>query len=263
MAFSIKVDAAFWEDPKFLSLEADIGSQRAAGACLLAWKLAKSYWLKSKTAIPEKVWNRHRFPEALFEHGFARRQDGLVYVSGTKDFVAAYEQCVAAGVASAEARKKKKPNNNSKTDQRTVERNDERTFQPSHSHLHSHSQKKENTVCNTTSSSQKPEPPAHLPKLQETWLQTKSALGSDSKITAHEQEQICRAIRAYGPEYTDAVLFGARFESATENWDPRKNISIHRVLFGKNKQGTPFHEKLSNLSAQHKPKVWEAVSDAV
>lgn len=117
MAFSIKIDAGFWEDPRFLNLEAELGTQRAIGACVASWRLAKTYWLKTKAGIPENVWKRHKFPEGLFEHGLAVRENGSVYVKGTKENVGEYEKAVESGKRGAEIKKQKKPNEIAKNEQ--------------------------------------------------------------------------------------------------------------------------------------------------
>jgi hypothetical protein len=91
----------------------------------------------------------------------------------------------------------------------------------------------------------------HIEACKETWKQTLKAFQVKRNPSAEEETQITRSIQSQGFEYTNLTLLGARFETKTENYDPKKNVSITRVLFGRNKQGIPFHEKLSNLGAQN------------
>lgn len=94
---------------------------------------------------------------------------------------------------------------------------------------------------------------------KEVWRETLKAFQVRKNLSPQDESQIARAIGEYGLEYTKLALLGARFEPKTENYDPRKYVSITRVLFGRNKQGIPHHEKLSNLGAQnseHERQVW-------
>lgn len=65
----------------------------------------------------------------------------------------------------------------------------------------------------------------------QTWLETIALLGGKrTRLIRVEEETIARAIAQHGAETVDLALFGARFEPKFDDFDPRQNIDITRVL---------------------------------
>lgn len=91
---------------------------------------------------------------------------------------------------------------------------------------------------------------SEIGKLKETWIQTLAHFGiTDRKISPMEEQMIARAIQRWGVETTDQALYGARFEKATEKWNPKEHVSLSRIL-ERDKQGNWRVDKFANLGAQ-------------
>jgi hypothetical protein len=87
----------------------------------------------------------------------------------------------------------------------------------------------------------------------EEWGITLKHFGIDRKISAHDQTQLARAIQAHGIEAVRLAIRGARYESASENFNPKQHLSLARI-FGRDRQGNLRVEKFINLGAQNKPR---------
>jgi len=220
LAFSLKIAASFWDDPKYLSLEADLGPIKSLGSCVLAWKLAKAFWMKSKTPIPENVWKRHKLPEALFLYGLAKRRDDGIYVSGTESFVEEYEQKVSAGTASCESRKSKKANKNQENSQRTVEAENDFPFQPSpFPSPFPFQNTKEREKVGTL-----------VVELIDVWRETLSHFGINA-IPAQSDMTMARIIAKYKqPNDIRLALIGQRFERDNPPFMVKEHLSLSRFL---------------------------------
>lgn len=82
-----------------------------------------------------------------------------------------------------------------------------------------------------------------IAKCKTTWLATLKAMGSTrTSIAPSEEQMIARAIQIHGFEWVELALFGARFEPATESFNPREYIDITRILLN-DKQGKPRIQK--------------------
>lgn len=85
--------------------------------------------------------------------------------------------------------------------------------------------------------------PETILKCKKTWLESIKAMGSSRVSCAPSEEQmIARAIQIHGAEWVELALFGARFEPATESFNPREYIDITRILLN-DKQGKPRIQK--------------------
>lgn len=92
----INIEEKLFTDPRWMDLLTKVGCQyKAKGLLLTAWTIAQKHWLKSKV-IPEKAWPKDL--DVLIEVELAtRRQDGSVYVKGSKKAFLWLEQKSRAG----------------------------------------------------------------------------------------------------------------------------------------------------------------------
>jgi hypothetical protein len=90
----INVEDSFWSDYRFFDFAAAVGCRfKAIGILVCAWKLAQEFWRSDakkkkpgRLLIPADRWASSRFPESLFECGWAeRRENGDVYLKGSED----------------------------------------------------------------------------------------------------------------------------------------------------------------------------------
>jgi hypothetical protein len=66
---------------------------------------------------------------------------------------------------------------------------------------------------------------------EDEWLRTLTVLGCPrGNALPHEHELIGRAIQMWGARAVEAAIVGARFEPKSTEFDPRKNVSLERVL---------------------------------
>lgn len=71
---------------------------------------------------------------------------------------------------------------------------------------------------------------ASIDSCKRTWIETLTFFGVPRTLMATEELEIGRAILKYGAENVQLALAGARFEPKTEGFDPKKYISIGRIL---------------------------------
>lgn len=98
----INVEDSLWADPRFLRLCIALGSEAtAAGAVLLAWRVAQNYWVPGRRLIPINEFKRkltERIGTELIASGLTEeREVGLLYVSGSEKQFAWLEQRSEAG----------------------------------------------------------------------------------------------------------------------------------------------------------------------
>lgn len=92
---------------------------------------------------------------------------------------------------------------------------------------------------------------AQVAACAQTWGQTLTHMGTKRAVGPTEELAITRAIQAHGAEMVDLALFGARFEKATDNFNPKDHVSIGRVL-ERDKFGKLKIDKFANLGARAK-----------
>jgi hypothetical protein len=100
---------------------------------------------------------------------------------------------------------------------------------------------------------EEPEPlRANIDACGRTWLETIAQLGQPRETLSRvEREMIGRAIQEHGAEAVDLALYGARFEPAVDNWNPRDHVDITRPLT-KDKTGKPRIQKFMGYGAKAK-----------
>lgn len=64
----INVEDSFWKDDRYHLLVEKIGKIRAAGACLIAMKVAQGFWIQNKL-VPQEIWDLHELPPSLLSVG--------------------------------------------------------------------------------------------------------------------------------------------------------------------------------------------------
>lgn len=85
------------------------------------------------------------------------------------------------------------------------------------------------------------------------WGETLRIFGVERSINERDEIQILRSIKEVkDAEFVKMALFGARFESATDGFDPRKHIMLKRYLH------PDKIEKFANLGYQEEKKQREA-----
>jgi len=112
MAYPITLESKLWSDPRFSQLQILLGSRRLAiGEVVDAWLLAQQCALDGLDLIPDELWLRGSFSDALFKSGLAERVEGGVYLSGARErnewIRRRQTQRSAAGRKSAEARRER------------------------------------------------------------------------------------------------------------------------------------------------------------
>lgn len=92
----INIEDSLFKDPRFFDLVAKVGCKfKAMGLVTFAWILAQEHWIKHRS-IPAKAWPKAL--DALIEVELAgRREDGSVYVKGSKAAFAWLDQRSNAG----------------------------------------------------------------------------------------------------------------------------------------------------------------------
>lgn len=257
----INIEDWFWTDPRVLAFSAAVGEAKAYGYLLKAIKVAQQFWIQERL-VPTAVWDMYKFPKEMETVDLIERRPDGIYVRGSEEQFSWLVQRSKAGKNSKNKPRKNKikepkENDNLALTERVREVNGTNTGRSPQSQSQSQSQKEEGEQPSQVTKIQ-------IQVLQKTWVETVNAMGANkSSITPYEQTEIARAVQKYGAEYTDKILYGARFEEKHSDFDPAKHISIRRALFGTNKKGDPFHEKFANLADQQQQPQWEAASDAV
>lgn len=80
------------------------------------------------------------------------------------------------------------------------------------------------------------------------WSSTLRHFKIDRPILSHERMKIARLIREHGHKATAFALVGMQFEQKTDNFDPARNLAIHRAMDSK------LFEKFVNLASREKTK---------
>lgn len=110
----IKVDENLFTDVRYKKLLELLGDEfRAIGSLVVAWKLAREYWVPKKKTIPEDDWFAANLPDEIFQAELAtRRADGSIYMKGSEErFSTEFARITAGrigGIKSGEARRAKK-----------------------------------------------------------------------------------------------------------------------------------------------------------
>jgi hypothetical protein len=99
-----------------------------------------------------------------------------------------------------------------------------------------------------------------LRKCKDVWLQTLASFGIKRNLMQIEETEIARAMQKHGAEAVELALFGARFEPATESFDPRKYVKISRFL-RVDARGEEVIDRFANLGAMERSRQ-ERVRDA-
>lgn len=81
----VNVEDSIYRDPRFIDLAIELGMDAALGCLVRAWDLAQRHFLSPSHLIPEAAWKAARMNEALIRSGLARREDGGIYVCGTRE----------------------------------------------------------------------------------------------------------------------------------------------------------------------------------
>lgn len=108
----INIEDSLWGESRFMQLCAKLGDARTAiGAVILAWKTAQKFWCPDKKPVPIKDWVEAAIGKEMIEVGLARETNEGIYVCGSEQHFAWWFEkqasARAAGLASAEARKRK------------------------------------------------------------------------------------------------------------------------------------------------------------
>lgn len=249
----INIEDSIHAKPEFKRLVRNLGNEdMAIGMLYRFWRLAQTYWGRGELPIPKDEFESDGLQPIMIA-GLAKETPTGIMALGADDHLGWYHQKVQAGKKRAQGARTvagrftsgdgEKSSGAPAAVQRPTSEppaaDQPLTLTPSPSP----SEKEEEERKPTLSS---------VRQLSGVWIETLKALGVTRPrgVTAHEQIEIARGIRVHGDDYADRVLHGARHEPRTEGFDPGKNVSISRVLFGKNKQGAPFHEKFANLADQ-------------
>lgn len=215
----------------------------AIGMLYRFWRAAQDYWSENFSLMSIEEFEADEF-SVLAEVGFAEMRENGYYAAGSEERFAWYVQRCRASELAAKRRSVNR-NKDSGPPELSTPASPDHPLTLSLSPSLSLSQKKEEERGKKLS----PQELLEIPLLEKNWIETTNILGAKKySIELHERAEIAKAILIYGIDYTRRVLIGTRHEQKTEGYDPSRNISITRVLFGKNKQGVPFHQKLSNLS---------------
>lgn len=233
----INVEDSIWSDPRFLKLCVKLGDQfKAVGMMVMAWRLAQEFWCPSKSLIPKKRWLESELPDLLFDCGLAEIEDGAVYVRGTEEnFEWYFERLEAArkGAATTNAKRWGKPKvvaiatSSDAPANVTVAQSQQTSVSSSSSFSFSKKEEIESSI--------------------EEWGKTLSRLEitKDPKL---DESVIAQLLARYGFDKTVLALLGAGFEEGSKDYDPKKHVSIRRLL------KPDIFETFVNLGAQNKPK---------
>lgn len=106
----INVEESLFTSPRFQRLQSLIGPTMAAGAWLMAARVAQSYW-KRGGVIPLEDFELLEFHEQLLACKLCEKRDGGVYLRGSEDHFgwlqSRLESAAKGGKASAEVRKER------------------------------------------------------------------------------------------------------------------------------------------------------------
>lgn len=94
----INIEESLWADARFIRLCVLMGDElRAAGAVVMAWRLAQTYWCPEKKKIPHEVVEKSSLPKELITVGLVRDDDDGFYVCGSEGHFAWWFERVEAG----------------------------------------------------------------------------------------------------------------------------------------------------------------------
>ena len=106
------IEDSLWNDPRFIRLCIKMGDEfRAAGAVLVAWRVAQRFWCPGKNPIPGAAFKEAELPEILIEVGLADREAGGIRMRGSEEHFAQWfisqKSGRIGGLKSAELRREK------------------------------------------------------------------------------------------------------------------------------------------------------------
>lgn len=230
----LNIENSIHTDARFDELKFRLGSREAAmGAMVYAWLLAQKWYITPEKMIPKSEWDAQRICPLILEVGLAELVGDKVRMRGADEqfgwLAERRESGRRGGLQSAAQRMRNHSGNGSSSAQANPSKSN-----PLPLSLKSPSIKplEENPV-----NIQSPLPPlaattrvdeAALEIAARAWGETLTHFGvpKDPRLDAHT---LARLITAHGLELTVHALRGMALEEATENFNPRKHLSLARL----------------------------------
>ena len=248
----INIDDAIYRDDSFIKLILKVQSKRIAlGMIVEAFSLAQKFYLKpeSDRLIPFDEWKRNGIADELLEVGLAEVRETGIYVRGSSE---QFDWLVVRAEAGRKGGKKTQENNalkaNVKQNQAKLEQteaNEKQTeaspsirkpLTPTLTLTH----KEETTTTNLNSD---------ILKAWGTWKETQEFLKIPAReISQPDELNLARAIKTLGIQNVLDALEGARYETASKDYDPKKFLSLDYCLHRNIKSGKSNWDRLGTLA---------------
>lgn len=239
----INVESELFIDPRFARLVVlcDANLDTALGSLIRAWTLAQKWFVTPSKRIPEREWLKHKINPAILEAGLAILEDGFIYVCGSEEQFGWLE---------------KAKENGRKGGLKTAE-NKGKSLQPpsrvgqgkppiSSTSTSSSSSSSGSTSGNTTT--------VQIERAYAIWLATLERFGiPPSEIALPQENSIARAIGQIGFENVCLALEGQRYEKPNDTFDPRRHLSVDRVLH-RDAKGKSRWEEFVNMAKAERQK---------
>ena len=251
---------------------------RARGMLIRFWRIAQKHWAEYRLVsdlemesgevqvLIDSRWALH-YPDGYTEEDGTKSLTTGYYAIGSEERFAWYRQKVQAGIKRASA---KRDGNGQFTSGSPAahdsagaahQRLTEPHQPPSPSPVPAPAPaQKQNT---TTTASQSP----LLSQVREAWSHWEETLRAfkiePRAMNLPQQSSIARAITTLGFENVCDALKGARYDEADlkSGYDPKKHLSLDRVLHKNAKTGVSNWERLANLTRSKSPKSNQPKSD--
>lgn len=244
----LNIEENYWTDPRRVKLILKLGSAAIAdGYMLQAWRLAQDHWIPERSLIPHAKWEAAEFPAVIFEIGFAERQEDGVYIRGIEEQCQWWFEAVdyrrEAGRTGGRISAQRPRDSKGRLLPRVVQAdpsNPSNPSEPKQGPTHP-------SLSSSSSSSSSRDLSVNTQRSVDVWKDTLKHFGINRNLIAGEDVQIARAVQQYGGDAVSHALLGARFEEETENFSPKKHVSLRRIFDPK------LFQKFVNLGAQNRP----------
>lgn len=237
----INIEDSIYKDFRFIQLAMKLGDiDRAIGALVRAWTLAQSRYLKHDGHIPLEEWAQQNIRDEIVTVGLATIINGHVYMSGTESQFSWLRQRSDAGKKNRDSGSERPLT----ADQRPISIEGRETSSSSYSSSYSYSDSSSSCVYK--------EKHTHETN-QNLGRETKQAIEEWGHTLKHfqitkdprrDEVPIARLIQKHGLESVTQAIIGAKYEHKSENFDPSKHVSIHRL------SKPNIFDKLQNLGSK-------------
>lgn len=237
MSPRLNFEDSIFKDARFYKLVALCGNDldTACGALLRAWSLAQKWFLTPSKMVPISEWEKQDMRAAIIESGMAVLHGDFVYVRGSVEQFSWLEKARESGKKGGKGRAK------------IIEEIPKGTLTDPKGSLTSSSFSSSFSFGERSTTTTK-----GLSGQVETaygiWCQTLETFQIPATPMAGVQENsIARAITHLGFENVILALEGQRYEKPNDKFDPRRHLSVDRVLH-RDARGKSRWEEFKNMA---------------